>query len=247
VKQILIGWLVILSFALTAAGADINEALSFHAGFDRSLDADFARGGRAATKLETGMEIVDNGHIGRCVRVAALKNGVRAGAVVYPAEKNLDMRAGTVSIWFKVDEAAVKNKDINKTFQFIFLPFLGSSRFYLGVGPADEGAFRLYCEAENGQGTYRSKSARCGDYQDWHQAVVTWKQGDSGHDEVSLYLDGTAAGKPGADWTLPRGAPEVKLGRETVSGAFTGFLDEFRIFDRALKAEEVKILYESGS
>jgi len=80
----------------------------------------------------------------------------------------------------------------------------------------------------------------------WHHVAVVVKEGDPPnlHDSVKLYVDG----KPAAIhkiglldlWPLDTGSDlDVAIGR-----GFNGLIDEVRLYDRALSAEEIAALFK---
>jgi len=79
----------------------------------------------------------------------------------------------------------------------------------------------------------------------WHHILVTY-DGSSKASGVRIYLDGKAqAVKIGHDsltGTIRTEQP-LRIGRRSTSAAFTGLIDEVRIYDRALSAGEVDRLF----
>ena len=80
----------------------------------------------------------------------------------------------------------------------------------------------------------------------WHQVAVVLREGDPPWFQThgKLYLDGEVATVDDIGlldlWPLVTGEEmEVRIGR-----GFAGALDELRIYDRALSAEEIKALYQ---
>jgi subtilisin family serine protease len=80
---------------------------------------------------------------------------------------------------------------------------------------------------------------------EWHHVVAVR---DTVEDKVYLYLDGTSDATPVTDNTIESLATSRSL--EIARGAgvyyYTGKIDDVRIYDRALSAEEVQQLYEEG-
>ena len=101
------------------AGPDLSSlaaALSFHASFDRSANADFGRGDLQIYRAQGGLEQAESGLPSAAVHLAK-KRGRLGGAlaftdktttrIFFKAEKNLRYRAdnwnGTVSFWLNLD------------------------------------------------------------------------------------------------------------------------------------------------
>ncbi len=74
----------------------------------------------------------------------------------------------------------------------------------------------------------------------WHHIVFV-KTGN-GAGQLQLYIDGVANGTPGTDNEVFQNAP-VEIGRDSRVDSFTGSIDEVRIYNRALSADEVSQLY----
>ena len=80
---------------------------------------------------------------------------------------------------------------------------------------------------------------------DWHHLAGTF-DGTTGR----LYLDGVATGTPDTSGSLVTNNLNLYIGRNTdpdvATTYFNGLIDDVRIYNRALSAQEVKQLYLIG-
>ena len=269
---------VCLAIALLASpawGADLAElksALSFHAGFDGSFDAAFARGDR---RLHTATSLARiDGQPGNlrpdAVIVAgggrhgdALRFGKNVPEVVYfPAAKNVEWRpddwSGTVSLWLKLtpeedlapgyaDPIQITDKKWDDA--SLFLDFSQDEKprhFRLGVFSD----LKVW-NPKNTPWDRIPPSQRPMIVVEkppfrrdrWVHVVATWKHFNCGRDDAQARLY--------LDGQLQGRLP----GRQTVGWdpektaillglSFIGEMDELAIFDRDLTADEVTSLHE---
>ena len=80
---------------------------------------------------------------------------------------------------------------------------------------------------------------------EWHHLLVTY-DGSSKASGVKIYLDGQAQtlkiGHDSLTGTIRTPQP-LRIGRRSTSAAFTGLIDDLRIYERVLTADEVQRLY----
>ena len=83
-------------------------------------------------------------------------------------------------------------------------------------------------------------------YDNWHHIVGTWRR----NGEVRIYIDGKLdkIGKQTGRNINVRSTESLKLGRQVKgrSRPYKGWMDEVRIYKRALYDKEVKVLYQQG-
>jgi len=78
---------------------------------------------------------------------------------------------------------------------------------------------------------------------EWHHAVVTFDKG-----KVVLYIDGSAEGEGDVGSPLKGNQLSLKIGADSNGqNLFKGIIDEVRVYNRALKADEVKINMKASS
>lgn len=83
-------------------------------------------------------------------------------------------------------------------------------------------------------------------YDNWHHIVGTWRK----NGEVRIYIDGKLdrIGKQTGRYINVRSTESLKLGRQLKgrSRPYKGWMDEVRIYKRALYDKEVQVLYQQG-
>ncbi len=162
-----------------------------------------------------------------------------------PADDSLDFEAGdsfSISAWIKTDD---------ENGQIVY------KRKYTGVGGYQEG-YRLRLlwnllfgiEDTSGNGISILGDTMVADDQ-WHHVVAVR---DTATDKLYLYLDGSSDATPVTDPTIETLATDrsLEIGRadSTVSPYLSyhdGKIDDVRIYERALSAEEVQQLYLAGA
>jgi len=86
--------LMILTASLVWAQDELPSGLTFHASFDGTLDADFARGETTGT-AEGSPEFVE-GHQGQGLMTGDIEGPV---GVLYPVADNFDLERGSLAMW----------------------------------------------------------------------------------------------------------------------------------------------------
>jgi hypothetical protein len=146
---------------------------------------------------------------------------------------NAQLASGaTLSAWFKTDSAAYG--------------LIADVEGYLNLGINLRDTInpnRLFGTADGGAHIYFSSS----DVTDnvWYHAAIVW----DGTNTASLYLDGVNvssrfSGPPTPD---SKGRPLAIGVHSTMAAYFGGIIDDVRVYNRALSAEEIRKLYENGS
>ena len=83
-------------------------------------------------------------------------------------------------------------------------------------------------------------------YDTWHHIVGTWRR----NGEIRIYIDGKLdrIGKQTGRYINVRSTESLKIGRQVRgrSRAYKGWIDELRIYKRALYDKEVEVLYQQG-
>ena len=73
----------------------------------------------------------------------------------------------------------------------------------------------------------------------WYHLVGTWDGTDNIYGQ-KIYVDGAFNGQGTMAYTTLLDAYDIRMG----SDGFNGYIDEARIYNRALSAAEIKALYE---
>jgi outer membrane protein OmpA-like peptidoglycan-associated protein len=83
-------------------------------------------------------------------------------------------------------------------------------------------------------------------YDEWHHIVGTWRK----NGEIRIYIDGQLdkIGKQTGRYINVRSTESLKIGRQLKgrSRPYKGWIDEVRIYKRALYDQEVQVLYQQG-
>ena len=83
-------------------------------------------------------------------------------------------------------------------------------------------------------------------YDTWHHIVGTWRR----NGEIRIYIDGKLdkIGKQTGRYINVRSTESLKLGRQLKgrSRPYKGWMDEIRIYKRAIYDKEVEVLYQQG-
>lgn len=228
----------ILALGMVARGqqAAPDEGLLFHAAFDGSAEATFAKG--AGTPLAAvGLEFVPG------IRGQAVK--VPPGATLgYATEGNLNPDRGTVAFWLQRPVLTPEELETLRT--------VWRARYLFG-GKTKQGGmvnvrlgFADFLVAELAGRKLSSSVYGTWEAGTWHHVAVTWDK-DS---ETCLYLDGDS--RPYGQETLgglryrcpfePESVREMNVGCQGTAGQSDLPIDEFRLYDRVLSGDEIRDL-----
>ena len=159
----------------------------------------------------------------------------------------VNRREGAVSFWIR------RSPDAGLRDEVLWLAGLGDgslkvpSRAIMHTRISASG--RIVFELENGDdGVHLSSPRNIVDGR-WHHVVASW-----GPAAVDLYVDGHLVGRDNDSRTLGEGIMRgryVRFGKPSFDmpkdfGAFTGWLDEMALWDRALSPAEVAIQYRAA-
>jgi len=218
--------------------AYFKKDLLFYASFDRSTDADFARGD--ARCAETGEpELVD----GRFGRALLFSSRVRA-CCQYQAEKNLQSDQGTIAFYFRPEWSGGDYQHRH----FFFYP--GIRNPHAGVNAPDSMGIHTkryrkpdqeiwlwYDDHGGGNNIVKSPIAswRAGQ---WHHVAVTWDA-----QWLRVYLDGKLTGQHPAGGRITEPGEAFFVGSSRNGHAPSGgALDEFYVYGRPLSLAEIGLL-----
>lgn len=220
------------SFALTP------ESCSFYAPFDGSFEATHARGSAKATVKGT-IQFVP-GLRGQGILVGAPGTGIS-----YETKGNLDLEAGSVSVWvkpetwddmdaamrffFTLNEGEVKSPADGGTFLWLYRFFSRSTYFLVW----DSRGYPTLAAADPKQFPDVFKKGQ------WVHLLGAWNG-----DELRLFINGKSQGasRVSTPRILRSLASTFSVGDPNRANAPDTLLDEFRLFDRALTAPEAEAL-----
>lgn len=253
--------------------AELGKALTFHASFDESVDADFAKGDRrlqVAPKWGQPRVVQPGLPPGNTVHLAP-GAGRFGGAlrferkidelVAYRAARNVDYTAGpwsgTVSFWLRVSPDADLAPGYCDTIQITPRDWNDAAIFTEFTQEVTPRNFRL--------GAYADIKVWNPDNRDWNKiplaekplisvqnppfsrdrwthVVFTWDNYNTGQANGStrLYLDGRLQGEMSPRVQTFTWDPEKCL--IMLGFAYTGWMDDLAIFNRALSPAEITLL-----
>lgn len=225
------GCFLLASTVPLAAAESPQDGLLFHASFDQGVKADFAKGN--PEPVVKGNVVQDTGIKGKSLLTG--KNFVTE--LGYENEGNFSAPQGTVSFWIKpVDWLG--DQGTAKIFNLFMQGIPGKGYFGLEM-----------LRGENNQLMLIIFSVQFPDRDNiyfGHEASVAWQNGQLHHllfawdrKEMRLYVDGVA-GRTGKI-TQPFEAEDLKARHFLLgcSGDEHTAIDEVRIWDRPLSAEEI--------
>jgi len=167
----------------------------------------------------------------------ALKSSSVHGYLKYPAEGILDINEGTIELWVKpMDWDPSDNKF------HVFFEAKSDGALYLYKYFEDSKLLFLSTDDHKNGPYYTSAKTIQWGKNEWHHLAATWSP-----EGILLYVDGKPISKSPADAVLP--TREIKsfsigdLPWHTVRLGTT-LLDEVKIYDQALNANEIKLHYE---
>ena len=217
----------------------VRQGLLFYASFERSADADSARG-RARVVRSEGVTKAKGKH-GSALRFAR-KGGTRF--CEYSAARNVRPDRGTIAFHFKPDWSG----DQATHRYFFFRPGTGSR----GAGANSPDSMGLHTMArkkppqqiwlwyDDHGGGNNIVRAPIGDWRkgEWHHVAATWDT-----ERLRIYVDGVLKGERGLRGQITDPATTFFVGSSR-NGVFSseGVLDEFCVYDRALSAGEIGVL-----
>ncbi|GEM_PF-4403935 len=215
-----------------------DRNLTFYTSFDSSIEsADVALGKKEGKIM--GEVVQTDGVKGKAVNVGG------KGSISFEAEKNLNFSTGTISFWF-----SPQDWDASYEGTVIFLRMV--TREGINVAWLSKEADRktwgntlcvaLYGPAADGKWGWGAVRGRCASAcllkkKQWYHFLVTWDE-----NYMYIYLNGESQGY--GDRKLFRQPDNFQIGPGYVDKTQPQTLiDEVKIFDKFLKAEEVRKLF----
>ncbi len=211
----------------------LTNGLIFYAPLDGSFEAATAAGAKTPT-AQKDLNFVD-GKFGKGVE---LKDKAQLS---YSGEKNFNLSEGTIAFWAKRNEKwgckkgyvlfkGVAGPDWNRS----GLYFIATEWDQLRVWIFDDKAKESMVMTPNGI-PYPAN--------EWQHMAITFKDGS-----VKIYANGTETSygvKCDPMLIMPSGiVKQVQFGSDYDGAKFNGVMDELRIYNRVLVADEIKKLFE---
>lgn len=230
-----------LSLLVSGASLPLTEAADqppqtlLYVPFDGSADATVAADGYGK-----GSYTIIRYHPGRKGQAAEIGSRFLPSGLMAPCALNLDKGQGTIELWFcpQWDNTDPKQQRFHRVVVADEKDWNAPGHTLLNFGSGSVG-FHLRTTEDLGVG------ASVGNWKagEWHHVVVTWDCTFG----LRLFLDGAQAGERKAAWTVSDVLPSrrLHLGCEANgTNLCDGWLDDFRIYDRALAPEEVRLAFE---
>jgi len=254
-----------------AIPASLRKSLTFHASFDKGLDADFARGD---AKIYSAPDFKQQGSaqagLGQVDAVIEKGIGVGGGgalrfrsknerALFFRADRQAALAAGTLSFWLRLDPDkdlapgytdAIQLTDKEYNDSAIWVDFTKDDvprHFRLGVF----GSLKVWNPADtppdkNPDFTKRLVVVDKPPFtkERWTLVTVTWT-GLGKDGTASLFLNGTRiSSTTGIREPFEWDASRVAI---RLGVNYTGLMDEVAVFDKALSEREIAALFKAGS
>ena len=231
---------------VASAPASVTPALIFHAPFDGSAEAKFARGVRTPLRAER-LQFVE-GRRGQAVRLSQATNSVLA----YAAKDNLVPERGTVSLWFKREWQENESRPGAEKWRVLFAnepakgERIGSGQLWFWWWG---NRFRAdQSDDDDGYATWHGAEPLT----DWNHLAVTWNEAG-----VRIYLNGRPE-RGISDGASPmvsalRASDLLTFGRQAftsffvgcqgTSYQFDGLIDDLRIYSAPLSSDQIRELW----
>ena len=253
--------------------ASLSKALTFHASFDHGPDADFALGDRHiyTATVQDGQKVValtpglgdpplaiveGQGKFGAALAFTPDNSHV----VIYKAERNAayapEAFRGSLSLWMRLDPAEIPGQ-YSDPVQLTDKDFSDSCiwiDFTKNDTPSD---FRLGVFGNQSEWDVANQRAQSREFywrlakvveppfakSQWTHVVVTWDGiNNTQSGRARLYFNAEYQGATGIirerfTWDVANAG--IRLGM----GHFVGLMDDIAIFNRALRPEEIRVLY----
>lgn len=254
---------------LTSAEQSIADALSFHASFDGTMDADYARGDArlySAPSLDdlsqrtpgvAGGDLIvepDAGRFGDALNFRTQNTK----AVVYNAVENVAFSpqswSGTVSFWLSLDPATDLEPGYSDPIQItdaayndnaVWVDFTDQNprRFRLGVF-GDLDVWNQGYENPPGNPVFLERLVNVSELPfgrgTWTHVAIAYEDLGSGAGSAKLYLDGIPAGTIAV--VAESFSWDLSAATIRLGVNYTGLFDDLAIFDRPLSEDEIRTI-----
>jgi hypothetical protein len=233
--------------AFQVSAFEVGSNLTAYASYDRNTKLDYAQG---STNEYSGVETVVAGGY----RSNAVAPGVAAGdyVVYYRSDDNIREDKGTVGIWLKPVWSnagstpntifALKNSASADTSTFALKAHVTASEGTVwAVKNKNNTVFKI--EGEKGKPEGQRWYAKG----EWTHLVLTW---DYSAGLMALYANGVSLGQASISGSPKDNSAYIlvgatKNGSMPASQSFRGKMDEFKVLNRSLTADEVQLLYQA--
>ena len=203
-----------------------NAGLTFHANFDYSMKAQRSSGNPRFKVFGPGKERFAPGCMNQGLRIGKNKAGAQFYADI-TADKNIDAAQGTISFWIKPEDWDGNSHGFA---MFVSGTHKDGSSFYIYKYDAKRMGLCTVVNKKSTSKWYNPQSWKAGE---WHHIAVVWAK-----DYQRTFIDGKAVVTQGRSLST---APinSLKLGTRGWNDKGSSVIDELKIFNRPLAAEEI--------
>ena len=210
-------------------GVDITQGLLAHYDFESvegTAVPNLVTSNEIATAALNGsVSVADTDHMGKAMDLSG--GGLQLTNIVNAAESSF-----SVSLWYKADGPSSGNTNIVQAGTID-----GSTGRTVLILTQDSKYF-TYLTADNARVTTSESVTRT----DWQHITFSY---DAETSKAYFFVNGTADNESGVTLSgTPASVSDMIIGRHrTSSDPFTGLIDEVRVYDKALSAEEAAAVY----
>jgi hypothetical protein len=214
--------------SLCASGAAANDAnLTLYVPFDNGIDAAIAAG-KGTGRYDKG----DAPQFADGVSGNGLVSGGSSQRVIFETKDNISTEQFTISFWVKgLPEAQWNVPGFLQTFWTI-----DAADGYMWLYKyTDQDRIRLI--SKMGQHLYKEIYAPKFAEEEWHFWSVAWRKGGGAY----LFVDGKMIGRSSCE--RPQQDGTISIGQIENTSVQNKIIDEFKIYDKALSAEDIAKAY----
>jgi len=240
VKRIMINLLFVMFMVFVSnPPAALSEDLLFHAGFEDSIDANFAGGSRAGRYMNVKEKPV--------FRPGKSDKGISVGrgqsAVIYQADGNIFSDEGSLTFWVKADEGKGWHNVRGSGGNYVFFRARAENKSDLLIYKYDHSAtvwmfLRVY--DDYGSVTTHNLVFPAFNEYEWNCIGMVWEKENG----IEVYLNGVPVASNG-DYQMPAELVEFSFGNPWAGAEDNRIQDELKIYSRAFNRFEMMDLYRT--
>lgn len=234
--------ILIVFFLLGAAnaGADINSGLVGWWRFDETSGNAVDSSNYANTGTPSGTTLVAN-----CQKRGCRNFNGTGDYVSIPSSTNYNGTTSTWCVWFKTSGGFGAGTGTTIS-TLLGRHDTGASNNGVNILLSTAGAITFETKDGSSNRPFQLSTAALYTDNNWHQVCgVTAPNGGT----ASLYMDGVFYSSAVASWTWAFNGQVVRIADsiDTFWGQYKGLIDDVRIYNRALNAQEIRDLYIPGA
>lgn len=231
-----------IAAAMAAAPALADDGLIFHVSGDRGLTADVA-GGQAEPNFASHVSIRPDGRVGGYIEAEG------AQTLTWEAPGNIYAQRGALSFFWRAREAVGRNEF--PIFRVSYADHSSWDMVWLRIDWNGSGFDAFVTDTNLSRARVSWRGLETLDPDRWVHIAFTWDETTG----VRLYVDGQLAGEQAGALTLDAGLDQMGPHSRIISPYQVqsrynfmrgGDVDEIKVHDRALSAEQVAALARGG-